>query len=707
MNRLPVPTMFGRDKFPEIEIKEADFYISTNGCDANDGSIDAPFATFERAREAARSSGKASVIAVKSGDYNLCGFVLDERDSGCTYRAYGDGEVRICGGVKINNKDLERPSPEIIARLTPDAAEHIVCCDLKKYGLTVENWGNVNPRGNSTVYMYDNFPNIKSCEIFWNDIRLTYARYPNEGYLSLADVADVGDPADFPFNEPMPSCKTWGSRRNHDGGTYVIDEKTNERAKNWKEPEKGWIFGYFCHDWSDSSTPIKSLDTNTGYLKPAHVSKYGSVPGAKYYFYNIIEEIDAPGEFYLDRESGILYMYPLSDPQNADIELSVNPGTIITIEGANNVTIEGMNITCSKGGGIVIKGNENSIIGCTVKNTYEYAIEARGSNNTISCCEISHIGRGGIILSGGDGTDLTPGENIASYNLIHDFGEIFQTNQAAIRLDGVGNIAAHNEIYNTPHLAIYYGGNDHIIEYNLIHDVVLYSGDAGAIYGGRSWTSQGTVIRYNAIWNVGFGDMTPNGIYWDDAFSGQTAYGNFMININYYSFLIGGGRDHNVSDNILINTGNKGSNNICYDSRMRDAVTKDGWAKRMVYDKNCSLWIHLVNTPYQEEIWSKKYPTLAKIKTDLNTDTEDIDFVVNPSYSNVCNNLLVDERESDEEVMSLISDGAKKFSKIENNRIYRMNQLDELFVDYANGNYHLKDNTDFPEPPYDMMGIRF
>ena len=49
-------------------------------------------------------------------------------------------------------------------------------------------------------------------------------------------------------------------------------------------------------------------------------------------------------------------------------------------------------------------------------------------------------------------------------------------------LDGVGNRVAHNLIHHAPHQAIGFGGNDHVIEFNEIHNVCYESNDAGAIY---------------------------------------------------------------------------------------------------------------------------------------------------------------------------------------------------------------------------------
>lgn len=104
-----------------------------------------------------------------------------------------------------------------------------------------------------------------------------------------------------------------------------------------------------------------------------------------------------------------------------------------------------------------------------------------------------------MILTGGDRETLTSSENVVTNNLIYDWSQVYRTYQAAVSLNGVGAVCSHNEIYNSPHEAITYSGNNHVIEYNVIHDVVLESSDAGAIYAGRSWSYYGNVIRTTAF----------------------------------------------------------------------------------------------------------------------------------------------------------------------------------------------------------------
>lgn len=88
-----------------------------------------------------------------------------------------------------------------------------------------------------------------------------------------------------------------------------MDEETNKRIRRWQDKECIWMAGYFFWDWADSSTPVSFLTDNRALL-PAFVSRFGARKDAPYYFYNVLEELDTHGEYWLDREKGLLYVYP-------------------------------------------------------------------------------------------------------------------------------------------------------------------------------------------------------------------------------------------------------------------------------------------------------------------------------------------------------------------------------------------------------------
>ena len=180
---------------------------------------------------------------------------------------------------------------------------------------------------------------------------------------------------------------------------------------------------------------------------------------------------------------------------------------------------------------------------CTLRNLGSWGVIIEGgSKNGVVGCDIYQVGDGGIGLNGysiyqlgnsGMGRKtLTPAGHFADNNHIHDFSRWNHMYQPAISIGGVGNRATHNLIHNAPHMAIEFSGNDHLIEFNEIHDVCRESIDAGAIYAGGDWTMRGTLIRNNYLHHIiGFEGRGCVGIYLDDLFCGTTIFGNVFYQV--------------------------------------------------------------------------------------------------------------------------------------------------------------------------------
>jgi len=215
------------------------------------------------------------------------------------------------------------------------------------------------------------------------------------------------------------------------------------------------------------------------------------------------------------------------------------------------------------------------------------------------------MGGGGISLSGGDRTTLTPAGLFADNNHVHHFARVKRVYQPGITLQGVGNRASHNLIHNAPHMGLGFGGNDHIIELNEIHSVCYESNDAGAIYTGRNWTMRGTVIRNNYMHHInGFEGRGCVGVYLDDMFCGTEISGNLFYRVTRAAF-IGGGRDCVVSKNLFVD---------CQPSLHIDARAlgwahdhSDAWVKEG-REKGTISGIHYNQPPY-----SQRYPELVNL----------------------------------------------------------------------------------------------
>ncbi len=693
-----------------------DYYVSTKGNDKNDGSAEKPFATIEKAIEVVKKLDKKDkesvTVCIKTGEYRIDPLVFTEEftgTDGCaiTFCAFGNGEVILNCATSLSAADFKGSSeyPFVAERLTDDAKTRVRVLDLtaKPYELTSEDWGKLYAMGSyNTAGKYDgDYVGPLSCELFVNDNRQTIARYPNEGFLYTEDVISTG--SGLESNGALTKNENWEDAKNPQSDVYEVSDELAARIDSWHEKSEVWMMGYWKYDWADASSPIGSFDAENKTLSPKFVSLYGTKTGAPYYFYNVLEELDSEGEWYLNRKNGLLCLYAPENFDNAKIDLALTLEPVIKIT-ANNMTFKNLTITGTRGTGIVVEGNNNTIDGCLIKNVSDYAINITGTGNRAINNEITHTGKGGIILNGGDTQTLTPGENIADNNLIHDWSEIYFTYCPAVTLNGVGNTCSHNEIYNSPHEAITYSGNNHIIEYNLIHDVCLLSDDAGAIYSGRRWDWYGNIIRYNCIYNLGSEGHTPDGIYLDDALSGQEVYGNILVNIPKYALHLGGGRDLNVWGNIIINAG---EHPISYDARAREGALENGWFNHSSKE-NGDMWVNLKNSPYMSETWRTAFPQYNSFSEDF-SNPDIPGFVPNPANSNVSGNIILDKIAS----TGNISEAATTFSTIDGNAVYYLSKLKSIFNDAENGDYTLKEDSsvykdipDFQNIPLEEIGRR-
>ena len=705
LERVTTPTGFSSyTEEADSLVEDADFYISVDGSDESDGTFEKPFATLEKARDAVRAMDKSSkagiTVAIKAGEYSVKNLQFTEADSGTdtcpiTYCAYGDGEVILNAGVTLNPADFEAVSGTQAERLNADAKEHVVCVDLSKYGITSEILGEFYAIGSySTYYKYDGYSVGNNCELFINDSRQTIARYPNEGWLKTGDVLEHGQPGESNDN-PHVTVEGWEELRNPRGETYTVSQELAERIHSWEDLDAVWMYGYFTADWAPSSSPIGNFDYENLSLQNKFVARFDTTDmPANYYFYNVFEELDAEGEWYLDRENTMLYLYAGEDFAEADLLLSLSEETMIVVENADNLVFENFTIQGGKGHAIEITGDKNTVAGCLIKNIAGTGILANGSEILIADNEITRTGKGLIELSGGDTETLTASNNRVYNNYLHHWGEV--NGVRGIILNGVGALIDHNEFHDAMDAAIHYKGNNHIIEYNLFHDLSLESSDAGAVYCGRSWVDYGSIVRYNAIYDMGeVGFSTPNAIYLDDGHGGQTIYGNLIVNAPQDGIKLGGGRDNQVWGNIIINTIENGIHGV-------EAVYYGSMAAEIEVQQKAT-WD---NSFKDTEIWKNAYPDLAVTFWD-ETRTDDPNFVGNAANNKVNGNLLVNIKEE----LGTIDSNPAQYSDFSGNAIYGMDMLKLLFVDPDNGDYRLKEDSpvyeiipDFEEIPYDKIG---
>jgi hypothetical protein len=112
-------------------------------------------------------------------------------------------------------------------------------------------------------------------------------------------------------------------------------------ATSWPKYDGVWVHGFFGQNWFDERRAIESVDEGTKTITLTEPTKYAFKMGMRFYYYNVIDELDTAGEYLIDRTNGVLYFYPPSTiASNTDAVLSVLTQSLVIIEGSN-VTFSG------------------------------------------------------------------------------------------------------------------------------------------------------------------------------------------------------------------------------------------------------------------------------------------------------------------------------------------------------------------------------
>ncbi len=499
-----------------------ELHVATGGSDIAAGTSSQPFATLERARDELRKLRAAGQLAegarvvVHGGVYELAApFQLTAVDSGTAevpviFGAASGEEVRLIGGHTLEGDQFVPVTDKrLVDRLNPEARDHVVAIELAALGVRDLPAYPTRFRGAPAVP-----------ELFFNDCRMQVARWPNQGWATIARIVESG-------------------ARPRDGDTSGrpgIFEYAEDAPGRWDVSAGVWLNGYWCYDWHEETIRVGSIDSATRRITLAEPAIYSIMPGnpspRRYRALNVLEELDAPGEYYLDYAGNQLLFWPPEPLSGARCLLSTLHAPCIRLDEVSHVRLQGLVVEATLADGVLVTGGSDvRIEGCTVRNTRQLGIRIEGgTRHSVQSSDISDTGSGGISLSGGDRKTLVPGEHEVVNCHIHHYSALQLTYANALLIAGVGHRAAHNLIHDAPHQAIGIHGNDHLFELNVVHHICLETDDCGAYYKGRNPSCRGNVVRHNFWYDIG----SPMGhgnaaIYFDDGDGGDVVTGNVFL----------------------------------------------------------------------------------------------------------------------------------------------------------------------------------
>lgn len=519
------------------EVPPADFFVAPSGNDAQTGSADQPFATLARARDAVRQQIAAGLkspvtVLVRGGMYELPDtLVFGPQDSGTeqfevTYAAYPGEKVVISGGRQVG--PWTKGEDEI---WTTEVAE------VKQ--------GKWHPR-----------------LLVVNGRRAVRARTPN-------------------IDAEPNAVQMTGATLSPDLKQYTITLPAG-LAKNWKNI--GDVELMSAGNWEINRKRVQSVDVDSGtlVLAPPHSAGHDAIrpgPGRWCHLENAREMLDEPGEWYLDRSTGVLSYWPRPGDDMATAEASLGRLTrLVEIRGTNeqpvrNLHFKGLTFAHSnwplpEGGYMGIQACHFNTGGswhepwgripaaiclehaqtCSIEDGELAHLDGCGiemvtrcRNNLVQGNRIWDIGGNGISVGGPKSEEDVPQDNRLANNHIEGCGREYYGAVGIWAGLTQRTVISHNLVHGLPYSGISIGWQwnpeptackENTVEYNHVYDVMNRLCDGGCIY--TLGLQPGTVIRGNHLHDSRrsfFAQGAPNnGMFIDEGSKGFLFEKNVIYN---------------------------------------------------------------------------------------------------------------------------------------------------------------------------------
>ncbi len=282
---------------------EVVLYVSSDATESGKGTLQSPISLVgaKNMLKGMKNEKNSATVYLLGGTYyfeDVLSFNSEDM-ANVTYKAYDKNEVVFSGAYEINGfKESEANGVKVFT---------------KKLDTSKNNWY------------------FKS--LFSDNGELNITRFPEEGYLTVKAPA----PEDDIWNEEnRPWEFTYGQRSFYANTDDIPDEFYNSEDVNIR----------ILHYWHDELMNITSYDAETGKIGLSRPSSMEIRDIDRYYFENVFEALNDPGEWYLDSVSGILYYVPKEGEKADNLTLyGSNIDKLIDINGVDGISFEGVRFT--------------------------------------------------------------------------------------------------------------------------------------------------------------------------------------------------------------------------------------------------------------------------------------------------------------------------------------------------------------------------
>lgn len=621
------------------------YYVSVSAEPGGDGSKAHPFQTPEEAQEAVRELNAAGeypkdgvTVFLREGQYVLGDTLsFDERDSGTedapvVWRAYYGEEVTLTTGSSISFSEFTVADDD---RIRDEARGKVYKINLTENGYPVHD--GIHMTGHVQHYFWnfgmmpgEPWKGTPNPMVLMGDTIGTLARYPNEGYLPIGRMLSNGNVDDG----------LWYT--NDDVGHAIegeirgfIMEFDNDRIEDWKDADDAWLWGIFRYDWSDYQVQVKKIDTEKRTIETTHPCNGYMTEGREaWYILNLLEELDAPGEWYCDTKTGDLFIYPPEGLKESDeISLSFQNKNILYLENAKNIVFKDLKLTATRANCVkTAQSCDNiSLQYLEMFNTGGQVLYLNGTRIKVTGCHIHDTGTkvGEMLCYGGEKkSDLISSESVFENNWIHDVGKT--DNGGGMDFGGNGLTIRNNLFYNVPNTTMGLATNDSIIENNEFHHCLTGTSDAGVIYSVNNVTACGNILRNNVLHDIELktNEKTESvhAIYLDNYTSGWTITNNVIYNVSGFGIFINMGHANTVTGNIIANA-RKGVyvNAGRFDFTNLDNTPAYKFEKSMLTDEKWLKYPHIKEM--DDPLWW--HTRMNKIENNVCYEVSENDLMVN------------------------------------------------------------------------------
>ena len=539
------------------ETGETAVYCSPNGDDKAAGTIDEPIRTLKEARNRVRKILAKEKVAVKvyfrGGEYKLNSTVsFGPEDSGSEdavveYCAYGDEKPVFSGSTEIPYESLKSLGASEKSRIPSAAANNVYKVDLKTLG--VHNISKfIGFAGTQQIEKPEN----ATVPFIYNDKEQLPAQWPN-GTAHYSTITSFSSDSDF-----------------------TVDSEN--RIANWVGADNAVIAGWMHYGYSYQRVPVKTFYPKNQRIVTEYAVPRGVTTGGLWKITNLLEELDTPGEYFVDTKNLKLYFYPPYLDENAKMELSTNEATMISLKKASNISFKGLTFKNTRSDAFEMRYSDKiSVLGCNFRNVALMGVDTMHCTNvTVDGCDFINIGSTGVRINERNGDnvfdpadqttvrlDLTPQNNKVNNCYFWDVATQTINYTGTLRLYGVGNTLSNCSMHESSSSFVHYGGNDLKILNNEIWNGLKLTKDMGMIYNGRNVVHRNNETAYNY-----FHDWNPTNphagnaqaIYDDDCLSGNYKHHNVFANGDL-AVMSSNGPEERFDHNIVVNNNKEGQFN--------------------------------------------------------------------------------------------------------------------------------------------------